>query len=73
MMNPSADKISRYITKKMFYTVGEVAEMLDVSRKSIYKQIAEGCYKTIKVGSTIRISKNSFDEWLDNQLNKSKE
>ena len=26
----------------------------------------EGHFKTVRIGSAIRISKKSFDEWLDN-------
>lgn len=53
-------------TKKT-YTVQEVAQMLDISMTSAYSFIREKHFKAFKIGRTIRISKQSFDEWLENQ------
>lgn len=49
------------------YTVGEIAEILGIGRTSAYKLIHSGVFQIVKIGSTIRISKASFDEWLDKQ------
>jgi len=52
---------------KRTYTVGEIAEILDIGRTSAYKLIHSGLFQTVRIGSAIRISKASFDEWLDKQ------
>ena len=56
------------LTGKRTYTVGEIAEILDIGRTSAYKLIRSGQFQTVRIGSAIRISKASFDDWLDKQL-----
>jgi excisionase family DNA binding protein len=52
---------------KRAYTVVEVAALLQISKSKAYELCREGLFKTIKVGRSVRVSKLSFDEWLDNQ------
>ncbi len=47
------------------YTVDEIARMLGIGRTSAYILVKEGHFKTVRIGNAIRISKRSFDEWLD--------
>lgn len=47
------------------YTVDDIAKMLNIGRTSAYNLTKEGHFKIIRVGNAIRISKKSFDEWLD--------
>ena len=47
------------------YTVEDIAKMLNIGRTSAYNLTKEGHFKTVRIGNTIRISKQSFDEWLD--------
>ena len=56
------------LTGKRTYTVGEIAEILDIGRTSAYKLIRSGQFQTVRIGTAIRISKASFDDWLDKQL-----
>lgn len=56
------------LTGKRTYTVGEIAEILGIGRTSAYKLIRSGQFQTVRIGSAIRISKASFDDWLDRQL-----
>ena len=56
------------LTGKRTYTVGEIAEILDIGRTSAYKLIRSGLFQTVRIGSAICISKASFDDWLDKQL-----
>ena len=56
------------LTGKRTYTVGEIAEILGIGRTSAYKLIRSGQFQTVRIGSAIRISKSSFDDWLDKQL-----
>ena len=48
------------------YTVKQVAEILQVSDKAIYDLVKKDPpFKVMRIGHSIRINKNSFDEWLD--------
>ena len=50
---------------KRTYTVEEVARILGIGRTSAYILVKEGHFKIVRIGNAIRISKRSFDEWLD--------
>ncbi|MEA5056669.1 MAG: helix-turn-helix domain-containing protein [Anaerotignum propionicum] len=50
---------------KRIYTVEEVAEILGIGMTSAYALVKEGHFKIVRIGTAIRISKKSFDEWLD--------
>lgn len=47
------------------YTVEDVVNMLNIDRMATYNLIKEGHFKIVRMGTSIRISKKSFDEWLD--------
>lgn len=49
------------------YRVEDIARILDIGRSSAYNLVREGHFKTVRVGSAIRISRKSFNEWLENQ------
>ena len=50
---------------KKTYTVAEIADMLNIGRTSAYNLVKENHFKVVKIGASIRISKKSFDDWLD--------
>lgn len=52
---------------KRTYTVEEVAHILGIGRTSAYILVKEGHFKIVRIGNAIRISKRSFDEWLDSR------
>ena len=52
---------------KRIYTVEEIAKLLSIGKTTAYALVKEGHFKTVRIGSAIRISKQSFDEWLDRQ------
>lgn len=52
---------------KRTYLVEDIAEILDVSKSSAYGLVKQGHFKIVRIGTSIRISKKSFDEWLDSQ------
>ena len=62
----SADSESPFI--KRTYTVDEIQDILGISRSSAYNFVKQGLFRTVRVGGSIRISKKSFDDWLDKQL-----
>ena len=45
--------------------VDEIAHILGIGRTSAYILVKEGHFKIVRIGNAIRISKRSFDEWLD--------
>ena len=46
-------------------TVDDIAQILGIGRTSAYMLVKEGHFKIVRIGNAIRISKRSFDEWLD--------
>lgn len=58
--------VPKYSVGKRTYSVDEVRSMLNIGRRKAYELCNSGAFKVVRVGRTIRISKLSFDEWLDN-------
>ena len=56
------------MAEKRCYTVAELQEILGVSRPTIYNLLKKNEFRWIQLdGGKYRISKKSFDDWLDNQ------
>ena len=53
------------VSEKRTYSVQEIADILQVSRSMAYNLCKQPLFKTVKVGKYVRVSKPSFDEWLD--------
>ena len=51
--------------EKKTYTVEEIAEQLGVSKKVAYSLVKSGQFSYVRVGRVIRVSKVSFDKWLN--------
>jgi len=49
------------------YTVEELQTILGVSRPSVYTLLKRKEFRWIRIGGGYRISKKSFDDWLDNR------
>lgn len=54
--------------EKRTYTVQEIMEILNIGKNAAYKLADSNEFKVIRVGRTIRISKISFDNWLNGQI-----
>ena len=50
------------------YRVDDIMHILDIGRNSAYNLVKENHFKVIRIGTAIRISRKSFDEWLENQV-----
>ena len=50
---------------KRTYTVDEIQDILGISKPSAYNLVKQGFFRSVRIGGSIRISKKSFDEWLD--------
>lgn len=55
----------RKLPEPRTYTVEDIAAMLNIGRTSAYQLVKEGHFKIVRIGNAIRISKKSFDEWLE--------
>ena len=53
------------MSEKRCYTVKDLQEILGVSRPSVYDLLKKNECRWILVGGKYRISKKSFDAWLD--------
>lgn len=54
-------------TRKRIYTVEEIQDILGVSTTSAYSLVKSGMFHIVKVGGQYRVSKKSFDAWLEGQ------
>lgn len=43
-------------------------DILGISRTSAYNLVKKKVFHSVRIGGSIRISKKSFDEWLDHQM-----
>lgn len=48
-----------------FYRVEEIAEMLFVTKQTVYKYITDGKLEAVKVGNKLLISEESLRKFLD--------
>ena len=55
-------------SEKRSYSVEEAAKLLGVSKRSVYKLCSQNLFKSVRIGTKLRISKRSFDEWLDGNI-----
>ena len=54
------------MAEKRCYTVQEIQDIICISRASVYNLLKRNEFRWIRLeGSKYRISKKSFDEWLD--------
>lgn len=68
-LNKEAGAIQSIPCEKRIYTVDEIQDILGIGRNSAYSLVKSGVFHSVRIGGNIRISKKSFDEWLDNQMN----
>jgi excisionase family DNA binding protein len=51
--------------EKRTYSVPEIAEILQISKSKAYALCKQSLFKSVKIGKYVRVSKTSFDAWLD--------
>lgn len=66
-MSQVIESVQNNVPEKRTYKVEDIAAMLNIGRTSAYNLIKEGHFKTVRVGNAIRVSKKTFDKWLDEQ------
>ena len=66
--NPIPTKPVKEIPETRCYTVPDLQIILNISRGSVYELLQRKEFKWFQIGNgRYRISKKSFDEWLDGQ------
>ena len=55
--------------EKRVYTVDEIIDILGIGKNAAYTLVNSGVFHSVKIGGHYRISKKSFDQWLDDSLN----
>lgn len=51
--------------EKRTYTVPEIQDILGIGKNSAYSLVKSGAFRTVRISGCIRVSKKSFDKWLD--------
>lgn len=67
-MSQNTDSVHGNVSGQRTYKVEDIAEILNIGRTSAYNLVKEGHFKVVRIGNAIRVSKKSFDEWLDAQV-----
>lgn len=52
---------------KRCYSVKEIQGILGISRPTVYELLKKKEFRWVRIGTKYRISKKSFDEWLDSK------
>lgn len=56
------------IVAKMCYSIADIELILGISRPSVVKLLKQNKFRWFKVGTTYRISKPSFEAWLQKTI-----
>ena len=57
--------------EKRCYSVGEIQHILGICKTTAYNLIKENQFRSMLIGGKYVVSKKSFDEWLDGEINMS--
>ena len=49
------------------YTVKDIMAILNIGRNKAYELVSKNYFSHVRVGTAIRISKKSFDKWLNQE------
>ena len=60
--------MSTVMTEQRCYTVKDLQKILGLSRPVVYELLKRNEFRWIMIGGKYRISKKSFDEWLDGEI-----
>ena len=67
------ERISGYQKSQSYkrtYTTEDIMDILSIGKNSAYALIKKNEFRSVRVGNRIRISRKSFDEWLDSREGK---
>lgn len=49
---------------RLFMTLGEVAEILGIHRKTVYRLIEDGEFVSVHIGGSHKVLRSSFEDYL---------
>lgn len=58
-------KEKKSLPESRTYTVEQIAAMLNIGRTTAYQLVKQEEFRIVRIGNVIRVSKKSFDEWLE--------
>ena len=61
------DNTANKPVEKFVYTCEEIQDILKISRTTAYRLIKTQVFHTVRIGGQYRISKKSFDNWLEKE------
>lgn len=67
-MNKNTEPVYVSRSEKRTYTIDEIMDILGICRTTAYNLIKQDEFRSVKIGHSIRVSKKSFDEWLDTKV-----
>ena len=56
------------MSEKRCYSIDDIQEILGICKTTAYNLIKENKFRTILIGGKYRISRKSFDAWLDGEM-----
>ena len=59
---------SKNSIEKQVYTCSEIQMILGISRTTAYRLIQSKAFHSVRIGGQYRISKKSFDSWLNKEI-----
>lgn len=68
-LNEETEAMPPISYEKRVYTVDEIQDILGISKTTAYNLVKSNSFHSVKIGGHYRVSKKSFDEWLDSQMN----
>jgi len=54
-------------TEHEYLKVPEVAQVLRIARSRAYELVAEGEIPSVRIGRSVRVSREELDRWLEEQ------
>ena len=49
------------------YKVEDIAAILNIGKSTAYNLVNQGHFRVVRIGTSIRVSRKSFDDWLERQ------
>lgn len=56
------------MSEKRCYSINDIQEILGICKTTAYNLIKENQFRTVLIGGKYRISRKSFDAWLDGEM-----
>lgn len=51
-----------------FYSPSQLARQLSLDRKTIYRAIERGDLRAVRIGASLRVSEDDFQNWIERSV-----